>query len=466
MIYKNNYFRKEFRQAYTEYKISISRLFTYGMFLGIFSFAVHFLLQTVYESILTEKMPEIMLPSYFSVASAYNIISYVFFLFYFLYFYDYLTFSEIRNNSWYLLIKMKYSPVKMIFTKLSVRLLSILLTYSVGFMTAMLLTSFLKYAFVPAYFFPLYVSGLFDIVIIALIAMAMSLYIKVFANARIVILCSALAIYFLKIATGYYAVVSDRALMRDIGSLFDVRRSVYQIIFGLFCVASILICNFKAQKIARYYSVTEDQREDIAVQDYRTHKILVSQQKKDTKLYHVINNTANVLLMIIISVFILINAAVLMVSAFLPDKNADFLGYVPYVFQSGTMSPEIQKNDLILVRKIDAIAPLKVGDIVICTLDKQVRIEKIVSVKGDAYTLDITAYPPASEKDVLKITVQRNDIYGIYAERFRWVGAAILFANTIFGRLIFLLIPVILLFFFKPIVHFLVRSTKIVKIKK
>jgi len=75
MIYKTSYFRKEFRQAYSEYRISINRLFAYGVFLGLLTFSVHFLLQTLYESVLTQSIPEIMLPSYFSVAFTYNILS-------------------------------------------------------------------------------------------------------------------------------------------------------------------------------------------------------------------------------------------------------------------------------------------------------------------------------------------------------------------------------------------------------
>lgn len=466
MVYKNSYFRKELRQAYTEYSISINRLFTYGVFLGLLSFSVHFLLQTVYESVLTERIPEIMLPSYFSVASAYNIISYIFFLIYFLYFYDYLTFSEIQDNSWYLLIKMKFSPVKMIFSKLSVRMISITLTYSVGFLTAMLLTTFLKYPFIPSYFLPLFLSGIFDIMIIALITMALSLYFRVFENARIVILCSALVIYLLKIATGYYAVVSNRSLMRNVGNLFDVHRSVYQIIFGFFCVVCVLVCYFRARKVARYYSVDYVNMEEIAFQDYRTHKILIPKQRRDNKLFRIFNVLVNGVIMLVIVSFILLNAAVLIVSAFSPEKETDFMGYMPYIFQSSTMEPDIQKNDLILIKKIDAQTPVQVMDIVISKVNETVYIEKIISVNDGIYTQDITNYPPTSKKDIMKMNVQREDIYGIYAARYRWLGALVLFANTIFGRLIFLIIPAILLFFYKPIVNFFVRTTKTVKKKK
>jgi len=466
MIYKTSYFRKEFRQAYSEYRISINRLFAYGVFLGLLTFSVHFLLQTLYESVLTQSIPEIMLPSYFSVAFTYNIISYVFFLIYFLVFYDYLTFSEIRDNSWYLLVKMYFSSVKMIFTKLAVRLISVAITFSVGFLTAMLLTTFLKYPFIPEYFLPLYLSGLFDIMIIVLVTMALSLYFKYFESARIVIVCTAIAIYLLKISTGYYAVVSNRGLMRNVMNLFDLHRSVYQIIFGFFCIVCILVCYFRAKHAAKYYTVDERDEEGLAIQDYRTHAMKLSKKKSDSKLNRVIIFAVNALLLIIIAGFILLNGTILLVSSLSPEKEADFMGYIPYVFQSSTMEPGIDKNDLIYIRKIDADTPINVQDIVIYKVNKIVYIEQIIAAEDTTYTVDITYYPPTSEKDALKMEVQREDIYGIYAGKLRWIGALVLFANTIFGRLLFLLVPAILLFFYKPIVNFFVKSTKTTNRKK
>jgi hypothetical protein len=465
MIYKTSYFRKEFRQAYSEYRISFNRMISYGVFLGLLSFSVHFLLQTVYESVLTESIPEMMLPSYFSVAFTYNIISYVFFLLYFLYYYDYLTFSEIRDNSWYLLVKMYFSSVKMIFTKVFVRLLSVTLIFSVGFLTAMLLTTFLKYPFIPEYFLPLFLSGFFDILIIVLITMALSLFFKEFDSARIVIIGSALAIYLLKIATGYYAVVSNRGLMRNVVNLFDVNRSVYQVIFGSFCFLCIFICYFRAKHISKYYNIEEDDTEGIAIQDYRSHKMILLKKKSESKLARFVNFVVNAILLLFIVALILLNGAVLMISALSPEKEADFMGYIPYVFQSTTLQPSIDNNDLIYLKKVDANTPINVQDIVIYKVNKDVYIEMVTEVKDQTYTVNATYYPPTSEIDALKMDIQRESIYGVYAGKFRWVGALVLFANTIFGRLLFLLAPAVLLFFYKPIIQFFTQAGRKTKKK-
>jgi hypothetical protein len=46
-------------------------------------------------------------------------------------------------------------------------------------------------------------------------------------------------------------------------------------------------------------------------------------------------------------------------------------------------------------------------------------------------------------------TVARETVYGVYIGRNRWLGALILFANNIIGRIVFLMVPAVLLFFRK-----------------
>ena len=113
MIYKNSYLKKELRQAYMENKISTNRKMASALFLGLLSFALYFVVQTLQESVLSDVVPEIMQPSFFSTVYLYIHIAVVFNVCYFIGYYDYLFFSEIRKNSWYLLIQMGYHPVIM-----------------------------------------------------------------------------------------------------------------------------------------------------------------------------------------------------------------------------------------------------------------------------------------------------------------------------------------------------------------
>lgn len=455
MVYRTTFFHKEFRQAYSEYRVSLNRMFMYGAFLGLVSFGFHFLLQTVYESVLTESLPELMLPSYFSVIFAYTNIAYVFFMVYVLTFYKYLTFSEIRDNSWYLLVKMGYSPIRMILTKLYVRMLSVFITYTVGFATAILLTVFLKYPFVIEYFFPVYISGLFDILIIVMITMTSSLFIRLFDNARIVIVASAFVMFSLKIFTGYYSIVSNRTMMRDPFNLIRADKSIYFLLFAVFILSCFAICIQRARFIAQYYNITSNQYSGFAIQDYKTNEIKTPVVAvPSSKTARRINRIAISVLIFIISCSVLINVAVLAVSAMSPDKEVSFMGVVPYVFQSDSMKPTIQKNDLVFFETTTDPQTLVVGDIVLFRESNEIYIERIVSVNGSVLTVDIDYYPDLTRENALKKEISDDLVYGTYSGGNRWLGAMILFANSFFGRMILLLIPAILVFFYKPITRF------------
>jgi signal peptidase I len=454
MAYKTGFFLKEFRQAYTEYRVSLRRMILFGAFLGLVSFAAHFLLQTVYQSVLTESLPELMLPSYFSVLFVYTLIAYVFFIVYFLTFYKYLTFSEIRDNSWYLLVKMGYKPISMILTKFAVRIISVIITYSVGYVVAILLTVILRYPFVPEYFLPVYISGLYDILIIVIITMTSSLFIKLYDSARIVIISAVFVLFALKIVTGYYAVVSNRSLMRSVGNLVSVKHSVYFLFFALFIVACTVVCIFRAKSIAMYYNVPSDRYPQFAVQDYKTNAMKIPAFKEQSVASKRINLIVLSVLIIIISISVLINLLVLVVSAMSPEKEVNIFGYIPYVFQSDSMEPAIAMNDLVFFEKVDSAYLPEVGDTVIFKSANEVFIERIITVNGSELIVNIDHYPELMKEDVMKREIIQDDIYGVYAGRNRWLGALILFANSFFGRLLLLLIPAILIFFYKPIVSF------------
>jgi hypothetical protein len=58
-----------------------------------------------------------------------------------------------------------------------------------------------------------------------------------------------------------------------------------------------------------------------------------------------------------------------------------------------------------------------------------------------------------SQRGAMLKTVARQAVHGVYSGRSRWLGALILFANTIVGRLLFLLLPAVLLFYHRPIAN-------------
>lgn len=460
MDYKTGYFFKEFRQAYSEYKVSLSRMVMFGAFLGLVSFAFHFLLQTVYDSVLTQSLPELMLPSYFSVLFAYTNIAYIFFLVYFLQFYKYLTFSEIRDNSWYLLVKMGYDPLKMILTKLAVRALSVFITFSVGFGVAMLLTVFLKYPFVPDYFLPLFISGLFDILIIVMITMTSSLFIRLFDSARIVIVASVIVLFFLKIFTGYYAIVSNRTLMRQPLNLLDVNLSIYFLLFTVFILSCLAICVYRARFLSQFYNTDTNLYDEFAIQDYKTNEIKEPASRSNPRISRKINIAVMTILTVFVSISIIINLFILFVGAMSPDREFDVMGHIPYIYRSTLMQPSIERNDLAFFMRVERLSEdteyvPEVDTIVLFRHNNTPHIQRILDVYEDGTVLvDIDYYPPMSQEDALRMEIEAEQIYGVFSGRSRWLGAIVLFANSFFGRLLLLLIPAVLIFFYKPIIRF------------
>jgi hypothetical protein len=81
-------------------------------------------------------------------------------------------------------------------------------------------------------------------------------------------------------------------------------------------------------------------------------------------------------------------------------------------------------------------------------------------MSGSSLEVDIDYYPPMAQKGAMRKTVDRITVYGVYAFASRWLGAAILFANSIFGRILLLAIPAVLLFFHKPITNFFERRRR------
>ena len=255
MIYKISYFSKELRQAYLENKISTKNKAAFALFLGLVSFALYFVAQTLQESVLYDTVPEIMQPSFFSTLYIYIHVALVLNALYFIVYYDTLFFCEIKDNAWYLLAKMGYKPANMIFSKLAAILLSTIFIYTVGFFFTVFMTLFLKYNLIVSYFPALYLSGLFDLVIISIISLALSLFIKTVTNARYFIFFSVFLVIFLKVKLGYYAILANRVAMQNVYNLFDFARSPFLFVAATIILVCFLIPIIKARNISKYYSL-------------------------------------------------------------------------------------------------------------------------------------------------------------------------------------------------------------------
>ena len=465
MIYKNSYYKKELRQAYMENKISTNRKMASALFLGLLSFALYFVVQTLQESVLSDVVPEIMQPSFFSTVYLYIHIAVVFNICYFIVYYDYLFFSEIRKNSWYLLIQMGYHPVIMFYSKFFALMYSVLLIYTVGFAVTVIFTFLLKYTFIVTYLPTLYLVGLADLLLVTILSMTFSLYAKTVINGRYWTFFSAVIIFVLKITLGQYAVISNRVLMQNIFVLFDIELSLYWPIGVTIMIVCCLICLFQSKSLAKYYNLPSEaaimpiDAKLVEINSKTGKQKLIGSKAKQGWRGRIVDTVTTLFLIVFICAALAFNIFIILINASTPGQEVTIRGVIPFVFSSSTMEPGIMSNDLAYFQKIDVQYPIEEGQIILFEENNVLFVERVIKA-GNPVTVDIDNYPPMSQIGAMKKTVSRQAVHGVYSGRNRWLGALILFANTIVGRLIFLLVPAVLLFYHGQIYKYFKKDKK------
>jgi signal peptidase I len=450
MIYHNGYLKKEMRHA--ESKAGFRRRLAFGLFLGLFSFALYFALQTLQESVIKEAAPQILQRSFFSTITIYLYVSFLFLTGYLMIYFDTLFFSEIRRNAWYLLIKMGYRPIVMIASKLAAQSYTVCMMYIYGFAATAVLTVFIKAPFVYAYMPSLFAAGLVDLLLITVFCMVVSLFVRKADNARYLIVLAATLLMLLKSALGMNKVISDRVAMQSLQSF--VQGSVYLPVTFSLILLGTLVCVIRARSLSKYVSAVSDADtlpDGVAIgyADARSGQIKPAGAKNLLRRHRPIDMAVTLLLILFIGAALLLNIFIILISTATPGSEVTIRGVIPYVFASDTMEPALMKNDLVYFKRIDSDYQLIEEDIVLLKYHDAVYVERISQIAGDELTVDIDQYPPESQRGAMLKTVARETVYGVYIGRNRWLGALILFANNIIGRIVFLMVPAVLLFFRK-----------------
>lgn len=464
MIYKSSFFSKELKQGYLENSASKRNHIGFGVFLGLMAFSIYFFAETLERSVVKDVAAQLMYESYFSTLYIFINISSICYAIYLIVYYEYLSFIEIIRNRWYTLVKMGYDSTSMIIIKIIGRIISIGVIYTVGFLSTIILTAFLKFPFIIEYMPSLYIAGFIDLILLTIITMIISLIIKNSNTSRYIIMASCLIIFLVKWATGFTAIVADRELMKNVLNLFDIDKSYFILIAIVISTIMMIIGVIRAKNIAKYYNfpyykndigisddieiviVEEDGGEAKKSNDYRL--------RKENKSINAIFTT---ILAIVLIVSIFVNGIILLISVSSKDKEVTMFGYIPYIFMAETMEPSIMYNDLVFFKRIDDEKQLNVNDIILYDKSKgeDAQIARVKKIKDDNNLIvDIDKYPEGSDAGGKLETIEKKDIYGVYVDRSRWLGAIILFANSTFGRLLFLIIPTILIFFYKEINDF------------
>jgi signal peptidase I len=234
--------------------------------------------------------------------------------------------------------------------------------------------------------------------------------------------------------------------------------------YGLaMAAASVALCVIYARRKALresfdFYSKDHDYPADVKL---ITGKMRLEgsaeEVKRALRRNRVANAAVNVVMSAVILAMLAFNVLVLGMSLISPDDETSPVGLIPYVFQSNMMEPEIMFNDLAIFETVDPVSPLEKGEVVLFKYGGEPYVARIVDMDGDVIKTDIDYYPSTTKEEAYARNTTRGAIYARLAGTNRWIGAIVLFANTTIGRLMMLLVPCVLIFFYKPIIGFLSR---------
>lgn len=450
---------------YIEQKLDRTTVIKNTLFLSLFTLALHLFLLSLDTNVLLESIPEFLLESYFSTFSLYNIICFIYFTVTFISRYTYLTFAEVNENKWYNFIKAGYSPYLLIFMKLGMRIIEIIFSYTMGYICVFILSTFLKYPLTVDYLIPLYTVGILDLIVFTTVVMVVSLFIRQKVNARYVILTVFISMLVLRITSGYYQVITDRTLMTSVLSIIDPSLSNYFIYVVIIAVISIAFVIYGARRSSNYtsfyfYEKDMDYDKDVKIvmkQGTKYQLVKSNNYVDDHQRHHLFDILVNAAMTFVIISLVIFNLIVLAVSVTSLNRNWNFLNIYPYVFQSDTMEPALEYNDLAFFKGVESDEVENQDIILYRANDTTVAIARVVEMDDEQWIVDYDHYPDNTDPELLREKIAPQQVEGIFMAASRWLGLLVLFANTMIGRLFMLILPSILIFFYQPIIHFLDR---------
>ena len=115
MIYRTKFFKEELSYGYFERKKSVGALLALGIFAGMLTFSIYFVLQTLTKSVLSDQASFLVEQSYHTTALLYLAVSYVGFWIYITVRFRMVTFSEVYENTWYGLLHQGYRISTLVF---------------------------------------------------------------------------------------------------------------------------------------------------------------------------------------------------------------------------------------------------------------------------------------------------------------------------------------------------------------
>lgn len=157
--------------------------------------------------------------------------------------------------------------------------------------------------------------------------------------------------------------------------------------------------------------------------------------------YQKIKNILCVILYVILIPIILCNLFLIVQSIFFPNKTASIMGIKSYIIVSGSMKPEMNVGDIVIVKKLQKNDDYNVGDIISYHENDSIVTHRIIQIQESQKGKNsyITKGDNNNAEDSFK--VEQNNIEGKVIKIIPKLGLLSLFVeNHIFLLIIFILL--------------------------
>lgn len=119
-----------------------------------------------------------------------------------------------------------------------------------------------------------------------------------------------------------------------------------------------------------------------------------------------------------------------------PNVPPGFMGYVPLAVSSGSMSPEFDTNDMIIINKNADLSNLEISDVITYWSDDVLVTHRIIDIEvnDSGESIYVTQGDANNTPDSLRVSVDM--ILGVYVNRIPNVGEISFFLSTTSGKLV------------------------------
>lgn len=146
----------------------------------------------------------------------------------------------------------------------------------------------------------------------------------------------------------------------------------------------------------------------------------------------------------VFAVLMLLLPVVIFLCSIVIDKNSqhNFFGRTYYLVVSNSMQPEIQVNDLVVLKKVKNTAELNVGDdIGYLNEDGQVVVHRIIAKDTNNYMGQVQYYTKGiNNAGADRVAVQQNQIVGVRVATHHALGQTLAFFRSTGGIVVLVLV--------------------------